>query len=31
MEYVMPIAGGVVIGTTLGLIALFLFAVSRRK
>jgi len=29
--YVMPVAGWVVIGTTLGLIALFFFAVSRRK
>ena len=29
--YEMPIAGMVVIGTTIGLIVLFFFAVSRRK
>ena len=31
MEYVMPITGWVVIITTIGITALFLFAVSRRK
>ena len=31
MEYVMPITGWVVIITTIGLMALFFFAVSRRK